>query len=58
MLTSFFNDINPENPLEGIVGNAFGILTGNMSGSSGGIGGFIKGIFWYVIEKVLKYYEN
>lgn len=45
MLTSFFNDINPENPLEGIVGNAFGILTGNMSGSSGGIGGFIKGIF-------------
>ncbi len=45
MLGSFFSQINPENPLQGILGNAFHTLTGNMSGSTGGIGGFISGVF-------------
>ena len=48
MLGSIFNEINPENPLQGIVSNAFGFLTGNISSSTGGgsgIGGFIKNIF-------------
>lgn len=46
-LSAFFSQINPENPLQSIVGNAFSFLTGNMAGSSGGggIGGMIKGLF-------------
>ena len=46
-LSAFFSQINPENPLEGIVGNAFSFLTGNIGSSSGGggIGGIIKGFF-------------
>ena len=31
--------MNPENPLSGIVQNAFGVMSGNITSASGGGGG-------------------
>ena len=45
LLNGFFGQVNPESKLQNIVANAFKTFTTNMSGSSGGISGFISGVF-------------